>query len=93
MSADHLAREAAADAAELRRITRPVPIDVIHVGCDGACEQGIYDCDCDARPVSTWRDVWEAEIAHPWLAALYALVLAVSIAAAWLWPQPWWGPW
>jgi hypothetical protein len=56
-----LAREAAADAAELCRITQPLPFDesftdssyVIRYGCTGACSQGDCACDCGAQPITS----------------------------------------
>ena len=66
-------------------------IDLHGIGCTGRCEQGEYDCDCNARPVSAWRDMWDAELRHPWLLAVYALALVIAIAASAAWPLPWWG--
>lgn len=57
---ERLEREAARDAAELRRITQPLPLEcfsdsayVIRYGCTGSCSQGDRACNCGAAPVTS----------------------------------------
>jgi len=73
-----LEREAAADAAELQRITEPLPIDALVTDSAFALR------DSEFAAIATF----DAERDNPWLLALYAMFAVGVIALSTLWP---WG--
>jgi hypothetical protein len=56
--------------------------------CCGGCNsnQGRLACTCGGAALDEAEDMWGPERTNPWLLALYAAALVLSIAASTLWP-------